>query len=137
MTATVEALRQAPPVIQPPAQVTQEPIAPLAAPVAKRKLPFSPKTAVAVAVAIAIATAGGVYIALPKPSETTNAAYVQADSSTVSPRVRGLVAEVLVQHNEAVRAGQPLVRIDPEEFNAREAECAGGRARCESGVCAA
>jgi membrane fusion protein (multidrug efflux system) len=137
MTATVEALRQAPPVIQPPAQVAQEAAAPLAAPAVKRKLPFSPKTAVAVAVAIALATAGGVYIALPKPSETTNAAYVQADSSTVSPRVRGLVAEVLVQHNEPVRAGQPLIRIDPEEFNAREAAAAANLQNAQAAVLAA
>jgi membrane fusion protein (multidrug efflux system) len=39
----------------------------------------------------------------------------------VAPKVRGLVAEVLVQHNQRVRRGDALVRIDAEEFDARVA----------------
>jgi membrane fusion protein (multidrug efflux system) len=35
--------------------------------------------------------------------------------------VRGLVADVLVRDNQSVKAGDPLVRIDPEEFTARVA----------------
>jgi len=46
---------------------------------------------------------------------------VQADSSIIAPKVRGLVAEVLVRHNQPVKRGDPLVRIDPEEFDARVA----------------
>jgi membrane fusion protein (multidrug efflux system) len=39
----------------------------------------------------------------------------------VAPKVRGLVAEVLVAHNQRVRRGDPLIRIDPEEFDAKVA----------------
>jgi membrane fusion protein (multidrug efflux system) len=74
-----------------------------------------------VAAAIALAAGGVIYIALPKGSESTDAAYLQADSAVVAPRVRGLVAEVLVDHDQAVKSGDPLVRIDPEEFDARVA----------------
>jgi membrane fusion protein (multidrug efflux system) len=58
---------------------------------------------------------------MPKASVSTDDAYVQADSSTVAPKVGGLVAQVLVDHNQPVRAGQPLLRIDPETFDARVA----------------
>jgi membrane fusion protein (multidrug efflux system) len=103
----------------------------------KRRLPFSPRTAIIVAIAIVAAASGALYIALPKGEVSTDAAYLEADSSTVSPRIRGLVAEVLVKHNEAVKAGQPLVRIDPEEFESREAAAAANLQTAEAAVLAA
>ncbi|HEX7760525.1 MAG TPA: HlyD family secretion protein [Caulobacteraceae bacterium] len=84
-------------------------------------LPFSRRTTLAVGVAIGVAVAGAAYIVMPKAAESTDAAYVQADSSVVAPKVRGLVAQVLVAHNQTVKRGDPLVRIDPEEFDARVA----------------
>jgi membrane fusion protein (multidrug efflux system) len=86
---------------------------------AARKLPFSRKTALAVGGAVLLALAGAAFIAAPKATVSTDAAYVEADSSVVAPRIKGLVAQVLVQHNQAVHRGDPLVRIDPEEFDAR------------------
>jgi membrane fusion protein (multidrug efflux system) len=71
------------------------------------------------AVAIAVAAAGAFYILSPSVSESTDDAYVAADASEVAPRVRGLVAEVLVRDNQAVRAGDPLVRIDAQEYESR------------------
>jgi len=87
----------------------------------RAKPPFSRRALIAVGVAVAIALGGAVYIISPKGAETTDAAYIQADSSTVAPKVRGLVAEVLAAHNQKVRRGDPLVRIDPEEFDAKVA----------------
>ncbi len=94
---------------------------PQAAPATRRGPPFSPRTALVVGGAIVLAVAGGVYLAAPKATVSTDAAYVQADSSTIAPKVRGLVSEVLVAHNQMVKRGDPLVRIDPEEFDARVA----------------
>ncbi|HEX4179592.1 MAG TPA: HlyD family secretion protein [Caulobacteraceae bacterium] len=88
---------------------------------ARRRSPFSRRTLLAVSVAAAVAAGGAIYIVSPKGAETTDAAYTQADSSVVAPKVRGLIAEVLVAHNQAVRRGDPLVRIDPEEFDAKVA----------------
>ena len=85
----------------------------------KPKATISRKTLIAVGVAVVAAAAGVAYILAPKNLQSTDAAYVQADSSIVAPKVRGLVAVVLVQHNQAVRRGDPLVRIDPEEFDAK------------------
>ena len=83
------------------------------------------------------AAAGAIYIVLPKPTVSTDAAYLQADTAAVAPRVRGLVAEVLVQHNQAVRRGDPLVRIDPEEFDARVASASADLANAQAAVMAA
>ena len=92
-------------------------------PAARKRLPlpFSGRTTLSVAVALALAAGGVAYILAPKAAETTDAAYVEADSSIVAPKVRGLIAEVLVAHNQRVRRGDPLLRIDPEEFDARVA----------------
>ena len=77
------------------------------------------KALISVAMAAVLAVAGVIYILLPKSAESTDNAYTQADSSVVAPKVRGLVAEVLVEHNQLVTRGMPLVRIDSEEFDAR------------------
>ncbi len=129
-TATVESLR--PTVTNPePTTTDTSPAAP------KRRLPFSPRTAIVVAIAIVVALAGVFYIVLPKGDVSTDAAYLQADVSTVSPRIRGLVSEVLVKHNEPVKAGQALVRIDPEEFDVREAAAAANLQTAQAAILAA
>jgi membrane fusion protein (multidrug efflux system) len=102
-----------------------------------RRLPFSRRTAISVGVALALALAGAVYIALPKDAESTDAAYVEADSTTVAPKVRGLVSEVLVAHNQRVHVGDPLVRIDPEEFDARVAAAQADLLSAEASVAGA
>ncbi len=87
--------------------------------------------------AIAVALGGIAYIALPGTTESTDNAYVGADATSVAPKVRGLVAAVLVQDNQRVRAGDPLVRIDAEEFDARVATATADLADANAGVAAA
>ncbi|MFA6229596.1 MAG: HlyD family secretion protein [Rhodanobacter sp.] len=99
--------------------------------------PLSRRPLVAGAVAVVIALAGAVYIASPKRSVSTDNAYLQADSSVVAPKVRGLVADVLVRHDQAVHRGDPLVRIDPEEFDARVAAAAASLQNARASVEAA
>jgi membrane fusion protein (multidrug efflux system) len=106
----IETLRAAPETVR----------APAAKP--RRALPLRAMIAVAVA---AVVGAGGVgWIVSAKGAETTDNAYVQADKSVVAPKVRGLVAQVLVRDNQLVRAGDPLIRLDPEEYDARVAAAA-------------
>jgi membrane fusion protein (multidrug efflux system) len=102
-----------------------------------RRAPFSRRTVLAVGVALILALGGAAYILSPKASESTDAAYLQADSSVIAPKVRGLVAEVLVAHNQAVRKGDPLVRIDPEEFDARAASAQADLLNAQASVAAA
>ena len=54
-----------------------------------------------------------------KFQQDTNDAYIQADAVTISPKISGYVEQVLVGDNEDVKAGQPLVRIDPRDYNAQ------------------
>ncbi len=120
------------------ARVGDAPAAPApAVTTGKSTLPFSGKTLLAVGAAVVVAGAGALYIVSPKPSESTDAAYVQADSSVIAPKVRGLVSEVLVAHNQAVHKGDPLVRIDPEEFDARVASAQADVQTAEAGVASA
>ncbi|MDR3447531.1 HlyD family secretion protein [Dyella sp.] len=53
--------------------------------------------------------------------ESTDDAYVRADIVTVSPRVSGYLAQVLVQDNQDVKAGDVLARIDDSDYLARVA----------------
>ena len=54
--------------------------------------------------------------------ESTDDAYIRADSVTVSPKISGYVEEVYVGDNQDVKAGQPLVRIDPRDYKATAAQ---------------
>ena len=111
--------------------------APPAVKTAARRLPFSRRSALAVGAAVVVAIGGGAFILAPKGVESTDAAYLQADSSVVAPKVRGLVEDVLVRHNQPVRRGDPLVRIDPEEFDARVASARADLQNAEAAVQAA
>ncbi|MGB0134052.1 HlyD family secretion protein [Dokdonella sp.] len=57
--------------------------------------------------------AGYFYITSGRYTSTDNA-YVQADQVTIAPQISGLVVEVAVRENQAVRKGDLLFRIDPE-----------------------
>ncbi len=116
-------------------QVNREDSGPTAPAVAlpARRMP-SRRTLVVLGLALAVA-AGGVGVILAPPStESTDDAYIGADATTVAPKVRGLVAQVLVRDNETVHAGQPLVRIDAEEFDAKVASARAQLADAEAGV---
>jgi len=88
------------------------------APVARR-FAFPKKAWKVGLIALLVAAAGIWWLTSPRTAESTDNAYLQADSSTVAPKVGGLVAAVLVQDNQAVKAGDPLVRIDAEDYDAR------------------
>jgi membrane fusion protein (multidrug efflux system) len=79
------------------------------------------RTALAFVGALAVAgTAdfGYYYLTTGRYLETTDDAYVKADSTIVAPKVSGYIAEVLVADNEKVKAGQVLARIDDRDFKA-------------------
>jgi membrane fusion protein, multidrug efflux system len=50
--------------------------------------------------------------------ETTDDAYVGGDVTQIAPHVAGFVSRILVKDNQYVRAGQPLIRLDPNDFQA-------------------
>src|SRR5258708_4160258 len=77
------------------------------------------RAAFALAVALGVAGAadfGYGYLTTGRYLETTDDAYVKADSTIISPKVSGYIAEVLVGDNQPVKAGQLLAKIDDRDF---------------------
>ena len=79
------------------------------------------RAAFAVAIAFGVAAAAGFgnyYITTGRYLETTDDAYVKADSTIIAPKISGYISEVLVADNEKVAAGHSLARIDDRDFKA-------------------
>lgn len=74
---------------------------------------------VAAVAGTAILVGGALWWMNKQHYESTDNAFIQADTVQVSPQVSGYVVEVLVSDNEHVEAGQVLARIDPTTFQAR------------------
>jgi len=89
------------------------------------KISLRPSRAATRRAALALALALGVtgaadlgygYLTTGRYLETTDDAYVKADSTIIAPKVSGYISEVLVADNEPVKAGQVLARIDDRDF---------------------
>ncbi|MET4803760.1 HlyD family secretion protein [Bradyrhizobium sp. LB11.1] len=77
------------------------------------------RAALAFAAALGVAgatTYGHYYVTAGRYLETTDDAYVKADSTIIAPKVPGYITEVLVADNEAVQSGQVLARVDDRDF---------------------
>ena len=77
----------------------------------------------ALALALTLGVAGSAafghyYLTTGRYLQTTDDAYVKADSTIIAPKVSGYISEVLVADNELVKAGQLLARIDDRDFRA-------------------
>lgn len=74
---------------------------------------------VAAAVIVVAAVAWGLrWWIVGRFMQSTDDAYLHADSVTVSPNVTGLVERVYVIDNQAVKAGDPLVEVDARTYQA-------------------
>jgi membrane fusion protein (multidrug efflux system) len=103
----------------------------------RTRLPIAPRTLIVSVAALAAAIGGGAWITAAPTVQSTDDAYIAADATAVAPKVRGLVADVLVRDNQAVKAGDPLVRIDSEEFDARVASAQADLADADADVASA
>ena len=77
------------------------------------------RTAVGIALLAGLGVAGDFgydYWKVGQYRVSTDNAYVQADYTTVAPKISGYVGEVLVEDNQKVIAGQILARIDDRDF---------------------
>ena len=66
--------------------------------------------------AAAVADFGWHYWVTGRFQVSTDDAYVKADTTIVAPKVSGYLSDVLVTDNQAVKAGQPLARIDDRDY---------------------
>lgn len=74
------------------------------------------------AVFIIAAVIGIRYLLHAMAYESTDDAYIEGHIVQVSPRVTGHVQKVYVDDNELVKQGQPLVELDPADYQARLAQ---------------
>ncbi|KJC58230.1 hemolysin D [Bradyrhizobium sp. LTSPM299] len=77
------------------------------------------RTALALAAALGVAVVGDFgygYLTTGRYLESTDDAYVKADSTIIAPRVSGYIARVLVSDNQPVKAGQLMAQIDDRDF---------------------
>ena len=81
--------------------------------------------------------AGFAYWQYRRTHVSTDDAYIDGRIHLVSARVQGNVTEVQVRDNQPVRAGDPLLRIDPEPFAVRESGAASAVAAGAGDVAAA
>ena len=95
------------------------------------------RAALALAVAVGVAAAadfGHYYLSAGRYLETTDDAYVKADSTIIAPKVSGYVAQVLVNDNQPVTAGQLLAKIDDRDFRAALSQARADVAAAEAAV---
>jgi membrane fusion protein (multidrug efflux system) len=64
----------------------------------------------------AAAAYGSYYWVVARFLESTDDAYVQADSTIIAPKVSGYLSKVLVEDNQSVKAAQPLAKIDDRDY---------------------
>ena len=67
-------------------------------------------------VLVLAAIGGGWYWWSHRNLESTDDAYTEGRAVTIAPRVGGYVAELLVNDNQLVHAGDLLLRIDPRDY---------------------
>lgn len=80
---------------------------------------------------VAVAVAAGTYFHL-RDRVSTDDAQVDAHIAPIAPKISGNVSEILVDDNEAVKAGQVLLRIDPRDYQAKVAQARAAVAAAES-----
>jgi membrane fusion protein (multidrug efflux system) len=124
-------------VLHAPEIVTEAPGGSAAFPPPKTRSRRLSRPVLAVGAAVIVAGGGLAYLLSPKDTVSTDAAYVEADSAVIAPRVKGLVSQVLVRHDQAVKRGDPLIAIDPEEFDARVAAARADLMNAQAGVASA
>jgi membrane fusion protein, multidrug efflux system len=82
----------------------------------RRSRRLVPTLGIAVLLIAAAAAYGSYYWVVGRFLESTDDAYVQADSTIIAPKVSGYLSEVLVEDNQLVKAAQPLAKIDDRDY---------------------
>jgi membrane fusion protein (multidrug efflux system) len=91
-------------------------------PLQRRPVPhrFSPRLVATLGFVLLLLAAAGAYgryyWVVGRFLETTDDAYVQADSTIIAPKVPGYLSEVFVADNQPVKAGHRLAKIDDRDY---------------------
>jgi membrane fusion protein (multidrug efflux system) len=66
--------------------------------------------------------------------QSTDNAYVQGDIAVLGPRIEGDVLAIRVADNQRVKQGDPLIELDPADWQARLAEARAAAAEADAAV---
>jgi len=80
---------------------------------------------------VLVAAGTGTYLHF-RGSVSTDDAQVDAHIAPIAPKISGSVDQILVDDNQAVKAGQVLLRIDPRDYEAKVAQAKAALAAAES-----
>ncbi|GAA0597687.1 HlyD family secretion protein [Craurococcus roseus] len=97
----------------------------------RRARPFLALGALAAAVA-----GGGWWWQVGRFDVSSDNAYLAGDIAPLGSRIEGDVAELLVADNQAVSAGQPLIRLEDQDWRARRDGTAAALAEAEAALAA-
>jgi membrane fusion protein (multidrug efflux system) len=89
---------------------------------AKRKQNRTRTILIGVVVLVLIAAITVYYIRFIAPYESTDDAFIEGHVTIVSPQVSGRVARLLIHDNQEVKEGDPLLEIDPRDYNTKLAQ---------------
>lgn len=113
-----------------PAFMPERPAAEAKAPA--RRLPWQ-KILTGTAIALVLSTSVGTYLNYAAGFESTDDSYLESDVHPISARIDGTVARVLINDNDRVEAGQPLVEIDPADLTLAFQAAEGDLAQAQAG----
>jgi membrane fusion protein (multidrug efflux system) len=110
------------------------PPARLITPATKRIRKHTIRAAVLAALLLGGAGAGSWWLAEGRYIESTDNAYVQADIAVLGSRIEGDVASIPVADNQVVHAGDPLITLDPTDWQARLDQARGAAAEAAAAI---
>ncbi|MBD0273625.1 MAG: HlyD family secretion protein, partial [Acetobacteraceae bacterium] len=84
--------------------------------------------------ALTAAALGGAWWWAGRFEVRTDNAYIAGDIAPLGPRIEGDVAELLVADNQKVFAGQPLIRLEDQDWRARRDSAAAFLAEAEAAL---
>jgi membrane fusion protein (multidrug efflux system) len=107
---------------KPEAKPAEKKPAPLPPTPAKRRHNRRLAILVGAVVLILVAAIAAYYIYFLAPFVSTDDAFIAAHVTLVSPRISGPVIRLLVHDNQEVKEGDPLLEIDPRDYNTKLAQ---------------
>jgi membrane fusion protein (multidrug efflux system) len=101
---------------------------------ASRARALATRVGAAVIVVLGAAGFGTWWLTEARYIESTDNSYVQADIAVLGPRVEGDVLTIPVADNQVVHAGDPLITLDPTDFQARLDQARGAAAEAAAAI---
>ncbi|HEY3757153.1 MAG TPA: HlyD family secretion protein [Opitutaceae bacterium] len=97
-----------------------------------RGIPW-PRILTGTAIVLVLSTTIGTYLNYAAGFESTDDSYLESDVHPISARINGTVQRVLINDNDRVVAGQPLVEIDPADLSLAVQSAEGDLAQAHAG----